>query len=248
MIYGYARVSTLEQVEGTSLETQERRVRATALYLGEELDRMFVDAGVSGSMPLDQRTAGGSLICAVKSGDTVIASKLDRMFRSAADALNTLTWFRENGVKLILCDMGMEPVTENGVAKLMFSVLAAMAEFERERIRERTVDGKKAKRASGGHIGGKPGFGYMVIGSGKNSRIVADPALARALNELRRCWMAGTSLRGAVKYLSSNCGVRVSFNQVHRAYEKFEHDCAEAGKWDVAHDSSENVRGQKSIS
>lgn len=226
-VYGYARVSTAEQVEGTSLASQERRVRAIAEFLGEEMRFCFVDEGVSGSTPIAERPQGAMLMQSLYSGDVVIASKLDRMFRSAQDALEWFNLFKKKGIKLILCDMGTDPVTENGVSKLMFSMLAAMAEFERDRLLERLSEGKKAKDASGGWNGGKPPFGYMIEGTGKTARCVPDPLLEPALAELKRCWIAGTSLRGAVKYLSSKCGVRVSFNQVHRVYEKFDHDHAE---------------------
>lgn len=226
-VYGYARVSTTEQVEGTSLASQERRVRAIADFLGEEMLLCYVDEGVSGSIPIAERPQGMQLMAGLQSGDTVIASKLDRMFRSAQDALDWFNVFKQRGIKLILCDMGTDPVTENGVSKLMFSVLAAMAEFERDRLLERLRDGKESKNASGGWNGGKPPFGYMIEGTGKTARCVPDPLLAGALAELKHCWLAGTSLRGAVKYLSSKCGVRVSFNQVNRAYEKFDHDNAE---------------------
>lgn len=226
-VYGYARVSSAEQVEGTSLASQERRVRAIAEYRGESMLCCFIDEGVSGSVPISDRPKGKLLMGMLCPGDVVIASKLDRMFRSAQDALEWFNVFKQKGIKLILCDMGTDPVTENGVSKLMFSVLAAMAEFERDRLLERTQEGREAKRASGGWTGGKPPFGYMIEGTGKSARCVPDPLLAAALAELKRCWMVGTSLRGAVNYLSSKCGVRVSFNQVHRVYEKFNHDLAE---------------------
>jgi DNA invertase Pin-like site-specific DNA recombinase len=230
--YGYVRVSTTEQADGTSLAEQERRVRAVAAFYGREVREMFVDAGVSGSVPLNERPQGYRLGLDIHRGDTIIASKMDRMFRSASDALATMERFRDMGVKLILCDMGMEPVTENGVSKLLFGILASMAEFERERINERCREGQDAKRAAGGWLGGKPPFGFMIEGSGKSARCVPDPALADAVADIRRCWENGTSLRGASQYLSGK-GVRVSFNQVHRVYQKFDYDRAEEAKRDV---------------
>lgn len=226
-VYGYARVSTAEQVEGTSLGSQERRVRAIAEYRGESMLCCFVDEGVSGSVPISDRPKGGLLMKTLVCGDVVIASKLDRMFRSAQDALEWFNEFKRRGIKLILCDMGTDPVTENGVSKLMFSMLAAMAEFERDRLLERLSEGKKAKDASGGWNGGKPPFGYMIEGTGKTARCVPDPELADVLAYLNRLWMAGTSLRQAAQLVHSNYYKRISFNQVHRVYEKFEHEASE---------------------
>lgn len=226
-VYGYTRVSTQEQVDGNSLEAQRRRIKAAADFIGLEIEVMFVDGGVSGATPLDDRENGSILVNSIEEGDTIIASKLDRMFRSASDALLWLERLKEAKVELILCDMGMEPVTTNGVSKLMFSILAAMAEFERDRLKERISDGQKTKRSTGGWLGGKPPFGFMIEGSGKSARCVPDPAFADVIAELQRCWMAGTSLRGASQYVSSKCGARVSFNQVGRVYAKFDHDLAE---------------------
>lgn len=226
-VYGYARVSTAEQVEGTSLGSQERRVRAIAEYRGESMLCCFVDEGVSGSVPISERPKGKLLMGTLCPGDVVIASKLDRMFRSAQDALEWFNLFKQKGIKLILCDMGTDPVTENGVSKLMFSMLAAMAEFERDRLLERLSEGKKAKDASGGWNGGKPPFGYMIEGTGKTARCVPDPALANALMRLQQCWAGGVSLRKAAETVEKMCRVRVSFNQVKRVYEKFDHDNAD---------------------
>lgn len=225
--YGYARVSTAEQVEGTSLASQERRVRAIAEYRGESMLCCFVDEGVSGSVPISDRPKGKLLMGMLCPGDVVIAAKLDRMFRSAQDALEWFNLFKQKGIKLILCDMGTDPVTENGVSKLMFSMLAAMAEFERDRLLERLSEGKRAKDESGGWNGGKPPFGYMIEGTGKTARCVPDPAHAQVLSYLLSCWAKGVSLRAAASAVSSNFGVRVSFNQVGRVYEKFDHDHAD---------------------
>lgn len=230
--FGYARVSTTEQADGTSLEEQKRRIRAVAHFHGHICHEVFADAGVSGSTPLNERPQGYRMLLDAKKGDTIIASKMDRMFRSASDALATMERFREQGIKLILCDMGTDPVTENGVSKLLFGILASMAEFERERINERCREGEAAKKAAGGWLGGKPPFGFMIEGSGKSARCVPDPALADAVADIRRCWENGTSLRGASQYLSGK-GVRVSFNQVHRVYQKFDYDRAEEAKRDV---------------
>lgn len=228
--YGYIRVSTNEQIEGTSLGSQEKRVRAIADFLDLPMQQVYADGGVSGSVPLVARPSGKHLTDVLQRGDTIIVSKLDRMFRSAQDGVEWFNYFVKNGIDLILCDMGTDPVTRNGVSKMFFTMLVAMAEFERERIRERSAEGRTSKLASGGWIGGKPPFGYMIEGTGKTARCAPDPHLAAALEALQRCYIAGTSLREAVKYLSSTHGVRVSFNQVHRVYEKFEHDSALEGQ------------------
>ena len=178
MILIYCRVSTEDQSrpEATSLDEQERKCRAVATLRGAgQFDvQNYVDAGVSGAIPLDERPAGHDLLQAAKKGDTIVATKLDRMFRSARDALNTAEDFRERGIDLVLIDMGTDPVTGKGVAKMFFGLLALVAEFERERIAERMDDGRKAKRALGGYTGGEIPYGYRVEGIGKLATLVPD--------------------------------------------------------------------------
>jgi len=90
-VYGYTRVSTDRQAdEGESLGAQHRVVEGYAMMLGLKLDEIFVERGVSGSKPLRDRPEGARLLATLKEGDVLITPKLDRMFRSALDALNVL--------------------------------------------------------------------------------------------------------------------------------------------------------------
>lgn len=218
MIFSYARVSTSEQaVDGTtSLAEQERKNRAIATLRGAtSFDFVtYRDVGVSGSVPLSQRPSGKDMLAAAGKGDVIVANKLDRLFRSATDALTTAKTLAGRGIDLVLIDMGVEPVTQSGAAKLFFGMLALVAEFERERIAERMASGKEAKRASRGHIGGDAPFGFRKTGIGRDARLepdveeqdvihlVADlrkrqkpDSIARILNELGVRSRAGGALQ-----------------------------------------------------
>lgn len=176
MIHGYTRVSTEDQArEGrSSLEEQERRIRTIAA-LTEGVDLwIWSDPGVSGSIPLGQRPVGVELVQALQSGDTIIAAKLDRLFRNAEDALSQSRAWRERGIDLILIDMGPEPVTTSATGRLYFGMLAQFAEFERERIAERIRDGRSAKRARGGFAGGNAPIGQRVEGIGRAAVVVPN--------------------------------------------------------------------------
>jgi putative DNA-invertase from lambdoid prophage Rac len=91
----------------------------------------------------------------------IVAAKLDRMFRSALDALQTSDRFQRDGVSLYLLDLGGD-VTGNGMAGLFMKIAAAFAEFERDRLRERIRDVKQDQRKRGLHLGGHRPFGYRV--------------------------------------------------------------------------------------
>src|SRR5689334_7369436 len=114
-VYAYTRVSTDQQAnEGDSLDVQERTVSGYALMHGLKVKRTFVERGVSGSKPLIERAAGGELLAILRAGDVVITPKLDRLFRSASDALRNLEHLKRLGVHLHMIDLGGD-VTANGI-------------------------------------------------------------------------------------------------------------------------------------
>ena len=97
-VYGYTRVSTDEQAsEGESLGAQKRTIEGYAMMLGLTAAETFVERGVSGSTPFAERPEGTKLLAALEPGDVVITPKLDRMFRSARDALDVLDKLKAPG-------------------------------------------------------------------------------------------------------------------------------------------------------
>ena len=203
-LWGYLRASTAEQVApGTStLDDQARRIEGVAMIRGVAVTEVFTDAGVSGSIPLSRRPAGERLLAVAARGDIVVAAKMDRMFRSARDALATAEMLRGRGVSLVLADMGPEPITGNGVGKLFFTMLAAFAEFERERFAERRGDGRAAKAARGGHTGGHAPFGTKVLGSGRNAVLHEDASEQALLARIRALREAGMTVRAVADRLA----------------------------------------------
>jgi len=193
-IYGYTRVSTGEQEAGASLEEQARRIKGVAMIHGYD-DPVFFQDIISGSVALHERPNGGKLWAGLQRGDVLIAAKLDRIFRSAEDALVTAKRLQESGVSLILVDMGSEPVTGNGMSKLFFTMLAGFAEFERWRIAERMSEGRKGKKSKGGHIGGHDPYGYRVEGKGKGATLIPVESEQVTIAEAKRLRYMGISLR-----------------------------------------------------
>lgn len=182
MILGYIRCSTADQAKDdrSSLQTQTDVIEGFARIRGADKYgvQIYTDAGVSGAVKLAKREGGADLLASMKPGDTVIASKLDRMFRSASDAIDMFDLFRERGVDLVLFDISHEPVS-GGVGKLIMTILAAVADMERVRIKERTADGRRAKKARGGPIGTVP-FGYRKVGEGRAATLEIDEKEHRA--------------------------------------------------------------------
>ncbi len=201
-VYGYVRVSTTEQAgeDHSSLADQERRIQGVAMVRGDKIDEIFTDPGVSGSVPLFSRPAGARLLAVLVPGDTIISAKMDRIFRSVQDAVNTAERLKTMGVNLILVDVGTDPITEGGVSRLFFSILAAVAEFERYRINERITDGRKAKKSRGGFIGGDAPYGYKVYGKGSEAVLMEDEHEQRVIAMVRDIH-GGNTLRGAAREL-----------------------------------------------
>jgi putative DNA-invertase from lambdoid prophage Rac len=161
-VYGYCRVSTVRQAnEGESLDIQRRQIEGYALMHGLTLDGVLVEEGVSGSIPVEQRPIGGQLFSKLQRGDIVIAAKLDRLFRSALDALKVVESLKVRGVKLHLLDLGGD-IAGNGLSKLFLTITAAFAEAERDRIRERISQVKADQKARGRFLGGSIQFGYRL--------------------------------------------------------------------------------------
>lgn len=211
-IYGYARVSTARQVdEGESLEVQQRQVRGYAEMQGVELARFFVERGVSGSLPLGERPEGAALLATLKPGDVVITPKLDRMFRSALDALDVLATLKKRGVSLHMIDLGGD-VTGNGISKMVFTILAAVAEGERDRIRERISQVKQDQRGRGRYLGGKVPFGFRVDERGG---LVEDQAQQMVIKLATSMRSAGKPLR-AIQGALGEQGTRLSLDALHR--------------------------------
>jgi len=96
---GYVRVSTDKQAErGLGLEAQRQRIRAYCEMKGLHLTTIFEDPGLSGGKPLGSRSAGGRLLAeARRIKPVVVVAKLDRLFRSVADAAQTICEFDRHG-------------------------------------------------------------------------------------------------------------------------------------------------------
>jgi putative DNA-invertase from lambdoid prophage Rac len=212
-VYGYVRVSTDRQAdEGVSLGAQERTLRGYALMQGLAIDQVFVESGVSGSTPIVERPEGAKLLAALRPGDIVLTAKLDRMFRSALDALKVLDQLRDMKVGLHMLDLGGD-VTGNGISKLVFTILSAVAEAERDRIRERIADVKRDQKRQGRYLGGKVPYGFTRGVSGALEPVPVEQAVITKARELRS---AGEPLRRIQSNIEKECGRRISLDALAR--------------------------------
>ncbi|EDX83143.1 Resolvase, N terminal domain superfamily [Synechococcus sp. PCC 7335] len=141
MKIGYARVSTVDQ----NLDLQTDALKQVGC------EKIYSDRGVSGAKA--ERPGLDKALEHIRKKDTLVIWKLDRLGRSLRDLLGIVEYLKERGAHFHSIQDGFDTSTASG--KMVFSVIGAMAEYERNLIRERTMAGLKAARARGRN-GGRP--------------------------------------------------------------------------------------------
>ena len=140
MQLGYARVSTLEQ---NTLQ-QETALKEAGC------ERVYVDHGISGAA--EDRPDLERLLDQLRDGDVVVVTKLDRLGRSLPQVFDIVETIEQRGAGLrSLAESDID--TTSAAGKLVFRIFAVVAEFERDRLRERTLEGIARARAEGTHLG-----------------------------------------------------------------------------------------------
>jgi site-specific DNA recombinase len=189
---GYVRVSTDRQAEqGVSLEAQEAKIRAMATVQGADLLEVIIDGGESAKNL--NRPGLKRLIARVESGkvEAVIIAKLDRLTRSVKDLCSLLELFEKRGVALISVAESLD--TASAAGRLVITIIAAVSQWEREAIGERTRDALRHKRSSGERVGNIR-FGFRLSPDGKH--VEPDPGEQGVLTEIGHLRQRGHTLRG----------------------------------------------------
>jgi len=139
--YGYARVSTV----GQNLESQIEQLKK------EGCEKIYQDTftGTKKNRPEFEK-----LLKELKKGDTLVVTKLDRLARSTLDGINTIKELFDRGIKVHVLNMGLIEDTPTG--RLIFNVMMAFAEFERDMIIERTQEGKRIAKQNPNYREGRP--------------------------------------------------------------------------------------------
>lgn len=137
---GYARVSTLEQDPALQLDA----------LAAAGVERVFTDHA---SGALVERPQLSAVLEQLRPGDTLVVWRLDRLGRSTSHLIQTVTALEQRGVGFASLTEAIDTTTPAG--RLLFGVLASLAAFERDLIRERTLAGLQAARERG-RVGGRP--------------------------------------------------------------------------------------------
>src|SRR5258708_27613523 len=197
----YARVSLEEQAEQFGLPSQLRALRERATASGYNLGDPIVDEGYSGADLARPGLGKIREMVRARTVDVVVVHDPDRLSRKLAHQAILLEEFERAGVRLEFITM---PPADTPEAKMLLGVKSMFAEYEREKIRERTLRGRREKARQGFIVGGRVAFGYRYLGKadGKRGELVVDEQQAVIVEEIFRWAADGVSVRGIVARLN----------------------------------------------
>ena len=162
---GYVRVSTEDQAkEGVSLDNQKSKIMAYCQLKDLELREVIEDAGISAKNLRREGVQKVLRLARRKEIDAVVVYKLDRIFRSTVDALETTKAFDKWGVSFHSIEETLD--TRSAMGRFFFTLTAALAEMERRLIGERTKAALAHKRSKNEKTGGDVPFGYDLTPAG----------------------------------------------------------------------------------
>lgn len=201
--YGYIRVSSVDQIKGTSLDEQKRQIEAYASLKAINLLGVIIDPAIKGEVPIHLRPQGRLLVEAIDNGsiDTVIICKLDRAFRSASDCLTMVEAWEKKNISLHILNISGQTVdTSSPMGKFFITMMAGAAELEKNLIKERCSNGREARKLEGKVIGGLP-YGYTLDLDGKT--LIENPVEQEALQLIHHLKDQERSLREIASELNA---------------------------------------------
>ena len=180
--YGYVRVSTAAQAqEGSSLEEQERKIKAWAELHSMKLMGIFSDQGVSGTFMFN-RPGFAALMKVIDRGDVLVANDLSRVSRNTRDTAELIEKFKEKDIKAVFIKDGFDTSTMMGVA--MAQMASIMKQMEARQTAERTKDTLQDMKARGKNIS-RPPYGWKKESPEKGSRLVENPQEQKIIHIMR---------------------------------------------------------------
>lgn len=187
---GYIRVSTQGQADdGVSLDAQRAKIAAWADLNGYTLGEVFADEGISGAKA--DRPGLALALDAVKRGDALVVYSLSRLARSTRHTLEIGERLEKVGADLVSLSERID--TTSAAGRMVFRMLAVLAEFERDQTSERTSMALKHKRSRGEKTGGSVPFGFDLDADGVH--LIENDQEQVVIREARELHRTGLSLR-----------------------------------------------------
>lgn len=187
---GYIRVSTEGQAQdGVSLEAQRAKIQAWCELNDYTLAAVHVDAGISGKSA-DNRPGLQAALQDCRKGTALIVYSLSRLARSTKDTIGISERLSKAGADLVSLSEKIDTTTAAG--KMVFRMLAVLAEFERDQISERTATAMQFKKTKGERVGAIP-YGYDLADDGVN--LIENAAEQSVIAQAKELHTSGLSLR-----------------------------------------------------
>jgi site-specific DNA recombinase len=239
-VTAYLRVSGAEQGRsGTSLEGQREEIERYCKAHGLPAPRFVVEVGSAGAEKLDGRPKLRALLDEVEAGDLVVVAKQDRWSRNTLFYLQSTREIVSRGARFFSLAERFDPSTPEGA--FAATIMAAVAEQERQRIIDRTVGRRRELRAQGCWVEGPPPFGYRV----EKRKLVVYEEEARVVREAFARCIAGESTVEIATWLRSIGRTRLAYkkstNLLLRARWYLGELRTVAGIWLAAHEPIVNV-------
>ena len=205
----YLRDSHIESLNGTSLETQENKCKAYAELHDFKIDRVYSEV-VSGAVEFRKRPVFQKVLSELKSGSKLVVSRLDRLSRKVIDTLKLVDDFKKEHKEICITDIGN--IHKDGVSKVFVTILASLAEIERENISIRIKASKKIAKEERRYLGGYSEFGYKV----ENKKLVPDDKEFLVLQSMVNLRKSGLGYRKISDEIKRKFGKKIYFPQVHK--------------------------------
>ena len=183
------------------MDAQEEKIRLYCETYGLDLVEVIRERAVTGKLKLNKRPEGTRISQLVAAGVChIVALKLDRLFRNAVDALSHVEEWEQAGISLHLVDMGGQSVnTGSSMGKMLITMLAGFAEFERNMIAERTTAALNYKKAHGEVYNHVP-FGFQA----QDGNLVPDATEQAVIARMATLREQGTSYNEIANTLNAD--------------------------------------------
>lgn len=209
----YVRVSSDEQRERQSIQSQIEALNTYARANKIKLRHVFADDGVSGTIPVGGRAEGSRLLtmAAQQSFDTLLVFRIDRLSRDTLELLRTIKELEQSGVAVKSITEPFE--TTSSVGKFTLTMLGGLAQMERDAIKDRSGAGMRRGAGEGRWMGGRAPFGYRIAGN----RLAINEAEAAIIREIFEHYLSGVNTIEIAKMLNAR---RVPTPEAFRHPEK----------------------------